>query len=61
MKWGFPDGPVVKNQLVIAGDMGSIPGQGTEIPHADVPQLLCYNKMKILIRAKETQCKQTNK
>ena len=33
MKWGFPDGPVVKNQLVIAGDMSSIPGQGTKILH----------------------------
>ena len=54
MKWGFPDGPVVKNQLVIAGDMGSIPGQGTKIPHADILQLLCYSKMKILIVAKKT-------
>ena len=60
MKWGFPDSPVVKNQLAIAGDMGSIPGQGTKNPHADIPQLLCYNKIKILIGAKKTQCKQIN-
>ena len=30
----FPDGPVVKNPPPNAGDMGSIPGQGTKIPHA---------------------------
>ena len=30
----FPGGPVVKNPPYSAGDMGSIPGQGTKIPHA---------------------------
>ena len=30
----FPGGPVVKNLLCNAGDVGSIPGQGTKIPHA---------------------------
>ena len=30
----FPGGPVVKNPHSNAGDMGSIPGQGTKIPHA---------------------------
>ena len=30
----FPGGPVVKNPPSNAGDTGSIPGQGTEIPHA---------------------------
>ena len=30
----FPDGPVVKNPPSNAGDVGSIPGQGTKIPHA---------------------------
>ena len=30
----FPGGPVVKNLLSNAGDTGSIPGQGTKIPHA---------------------------
>ena len=29
----FPGGPVVKNPPCNAGDMGSIPAQGTEIPH----------------------------
>ena len=30
----FPSGPVVKNLPYNAGDVGSIPGQGTKIPHA---------------------------
>ena len=30
----FPGGPVVKNLPSNAGDMGSIPGRGTKIPHA---------------------------
>ena len=30
--WDFPGGPVVKNSPSNAGDMGSIPGQGTKIP-----------------------------
>ena len=30
----FPGSPVVKNLLSSAGDMGSILGWGTEIPHA---------------------------
>ena len=30
----FPDGPVVKNLPSNAGNKGSIPGQGTKIPHA---------------------------
>ena len=33
--WDFPGGPVVEDLLSIAGDMGSIPGQGTKIPHAE--------------------------
>ena len=34
-KWqDFPGGPVVKNPPSNAGDVGSIPGQGTKIPHA---------------------------
>ena len=32
--WDFPGGPVVKNPPSSAGDVGSIPGQGTKIPHA---------------------------
>ena len=30
----FPGGPAVKNPPSNAGDVGSIPGQGTKIPHA---------------------------
>ena len=30
----FPGGPVVKNPPYNAGDVGSIPGQGTKIPDA---------------------------
>ena len=30
----FPGGPMVKNLPSSAGDVGSIPGQGTGIPHA---------------------------
>ena len=30
----FPGGPVVKNLPSNAGDVGSISGQGTKIPHA---------------------------
>ena len=30
----FPGGPVVKNPPSNVGDAGSIPGQGTKIPHA---------------------------
>ena len=33
----FPGGPVVKNPPYNAGDVGSIPGQGTKIPHATEP------------------------
>ena len=32
----FPGGPVVKNPCSNAGDEGSIPGQGTKIPHASL-------------------------
>ena len=32
--WDFPGGTVVKNPSFNAGDTGSIPGQGTKIPHA---------------------------
>ena len=36
--WDFPAGLVVKNPPSNAGDVGSIPGQGTKIPH-DMGQL----------------------
>ena len=37
----FPCGPVVKNPPSNAGDMGSISGQGTKIPHAMGQLSLC--------------------
>ena len=39
--WDFPDGPVVKTLHCCARDMGSIPCQGTEIPHV-LRQLSLY-------------------
>ena len=41
----FPGGPVVKNMPSNAGDTGSIPGQGTKIPHA-VGQLSLSTTMR---------------
>ena len=35
LSWDFPGGPAVENPLCYAGDAGSIPGQGTKIPHAE--------------------------
>ena len=58
---GSHDGPVVMNQPAITGDMGSIPDQGRKTPHADMLQLLGYNKTKILTVTTKTQCKQMNK
>ena len=48
----FPRGPVVKNPPCNAGDAGSIPGQGTKIPHAiellslhtTTRESVCHNK-----------------
>ena len=37
-KRNFLGGPVVKNPPSNVGDVGSIPGQGTKIPHAVEPQ-----------------------
>ena len=31
--WDFPGGPAVENPPSNVGDVGSIPGQGTKIPH----------------------------
>ena len=48
----FPSGPLVKDLPSSAGDMGSIPGRGTKIPHAagqlspraTSTELACLNK-----------------
>ena len=38
----FPGGPVVKNLSCNAGDLGSVLGSGTKIPHAaEQPSLHC--------------------
>ena len=37
----FLGSPVVRNPPCKAGDMGSIPGQGTQIPHV-AEELVCY-------------------
>ena len=39
--WDFPGGPVVKDLPSNAGDVGSIPGWGTKIPHATGQLSLC--------------------
>ena len=39
----FPGGPVVKNLPSNAGDMGSIPGRGTKIPHAGTTKPVSHN------------------
>ena len=36
--WDFPGGPEVKTSPSISGGVGSIPGQGTKIPHASQPK-----------------------
>ena len=38
----FPGGPVIKNMPCNKGDVGSIPGQGTKIPHAAGQLSLCH-------------------
>ena len=56
----FPGTPVVKNPSCIAGDMGSIPGQGTKIPQA-VEQLILYTTRKTQHSQKEKKKKTDNK
>ena len=38
---GFPGGPVIKNSHSNTGDLSSIPGWGTKIPHAGGPPSPC--------------------
>ena len=49
--WDFPGGPVLKSLPCPAGDMGSIPGWGTKIPHG----------MEQLSTMMKTWCSQINK
>ena len=54
----YPGGPVVKNPPSSAGDMGSIPGQGTKIPHveeqlspeATTRESVCRNKRSHMVQ-----------
>ena len=50
----FPGDPVVKNLPANTGDMGSIPGPETKIPHA-VRQLSPHSTMKIRRVATKTK------
>ena len=55
----FPDGPVVKNPPCKAGDMGSIPGWGTKMPHAE-EQLsqLAASSVPMCLHHKSSLCAQ---
>ena len=44
--------------LLVWGDMGSIPGWGTRIPHALVPLSMCTTRERILWAIEKTQTKQ---
>ena len=56
-KWlgDFPGGPGVKNLPWNAGDMGSIPGQGTKTPHA-TKQLSLHTTTREPVRHNERSC-----
>ena len=45
----IPDGLVVKNSPCDAGDSGSVPGQGTKIPHAK-------GQLKSVATARDLMC-----
>ena len=59
----FPDGPVVRNLPSNAADAGSIPGQGTKIPHAPEQVSLCALSSRALepVCAATGQCAVTRK
>ena len=52
----FPGGPVVKNPLSDAADTGSVPGQGTKIPHAMGQLSPQSNFWACLQQATESMC-----
>ena len=64
----FPGGPVVKNPPYNAGDVGSIPGQGTKIPCAagqlspcDITtELVCLNQRACMLQTTEPVCSGTH-
>ena len=57
----FPGGPVVENPPSNAGDVGSIPGRGTKIPHAvgqlslpaTTTELMCLNERARMLQTTE--------
>ena len=51
----FPGGPVIKNLPSSAGDVGSITGQRTKIPHAAGQLSLCATARESLDASTETQ------
>ena len=50
----FPGGPAVKNPPCNTGDMGSIPGQETKIPHA--AEQLTHTLQLLILSALEPVC-----
>ena len=50
LSWDFPGGPVIKICTPSAGDMGSVPGWGTEILHAMGQISLCTTTGKSMHR-----------
>ena len=52
----FPGGPVVKNLPSSAGDVGSIPGQGTKIPHTVGQLSLCAETREKPVCLNERHC-----
>ena len=47
---------MAKNPPANAGDTGLIPGQGTKIPHAHVPQLLSPDALEPVCCSKDLMC-----
>ena len=54
--WDFLGGLVVKNMPCNAGDMSSIPGQGTKIAHAQEQLSLCAATAEPVHHSRESRC-----
>ena len=60
--WDYPGGPVVKTPPSNAGGVGSIPGQGTKVPHAaGCGQKSLKKKKKNLISKRHTNVESVKK
>ena len=55
----FPGGPVVKNPPSNPGDVSSIPGQGTKVPHATEPE--CHNQRSLVLNEASTKTQRSQK